>query len=53
MNELKISTNLVNAIFQYLGSRPYAEVFQLVEAIQEQQALITALTARITALESN
>ena len=36
MNELKISTNLVNAIFQYLGSRPYAEVFQLVEAIQKE-----------------
>jgi len=36
MNELKITTNLVNAILQYLGSRPYAEVFQLVEAIQKE-----------------
>jgi hypothetical protein len=33
MNEIKLSTNLVNAI-------------------QEQQALITALTARIEALEN-
>jgi hypothetical protein len=36
MNEIKLSTNLVNAILQYLGSRPYADVFQLVEAIQKE-----------------
>jgi hypothetical protein len=36
MNEIKLSTNLVNAILQYLGSRPYTEVFQLVEAIQKE-----------------
>jgi len=36
MSEIKLSTNLVNAILQYLGSRPYADVFQLVEAIQKE-----------------
>ena len=36
MNEIKLSTNLVNAVLQYLGSRPYAEVFQLVETIQKE-----------------
>jgi hypothetical protein len=36
MNEIKLSTNLVNAILQYLGSRPYTDVFQLVEAIQKE-----------------
>jgi hypothetical protein len=36
MNEIKLSTNLVNAILQYLGTKPYAEVFQLVEAIQKE-----------------
>jgi hypothetical protein len=36
MNDIKLSTNLVNAILQYLGSRPYADVFQLVEAIQKE-----------------
>jgi len=36
VNELKISTNLVNAILQYLGSRPYTEVFPLIEAIQKE-----------------
>jgi len=36
MNEIKLSTNLVNAILQYLGSRPYTEVFQVIQALQEQ-----------------
>ena len=36
MNEVKLSTNLVNAILQYLGSRPYTEVFQVIEAIQKE-----------------
>ena len=36
MNEIKLSTNLVNAIMQYLGTRPYADVFQLVDAIQKE-----------------
>jgi hypothetical protein len=36
MNELKLSTNLVNAILQYLGTRPYTEVFQVIEAIQKE-----------------
>ena len=36
MNEIKLSTNLVNAILQYLGTRPYADVFQLVDAIQKE-----------------
>ena len=48
MNDVKLSTQLVNAILQYLGSRPYADVFQLVEAIQkeakEQQSVDNSLT---------
>jgi len=36
MSEIKLSTNLVNAILQYLGSRPYTEVFPLIEAIQKE-----------------
>ena len=36
MNEIKLSTNLVNAILQYLGKQPYVDVFQLVEAIQKE-----------------
>jgi hypothetical protein len=36
MNDIKLSTQLVNSILQYLGSKPYAEVFQLIEAIQKE-----------------
>ena len=36
MDQIKLSTNLVNAVLQYLGTRPYAEVFQLIETIQKE-----------------
>ena len=36
MNELTLSTNLVNAVLGYLGSRPYQEVFQLIDSIQAE-----------------
>lgn len=38
MNDKKIelSLNLVNGIIQYLGTRPYSEVFPLVQEIQAQ-----------------
>lgn len=36
MNELKLSTQLVNAILQYLGNRPFAEVVGLIQAIQKE-----------------
>lgn len=42
MEKITLSTQLVNAIMQYLGTRPFAEVFQMIEAVQkearEQQA---------------
>ena len=38
MNDTKIELTLplVNAVLQYLGTRPYQGVFPLVQAIQEQ-----------------
>jgi hypothetical protein len=38
MNEqnITLSLGLVNGVLQYLGTRPYGEVLQLVQAIQEQ-----------------
>jgi hypothetical protein len=38
MNEQKIelSLNLINGILQYLGTKPYQETYQLIQAVQEQ-----------------
>ena len=35
---MNIPTELVQAILNYLGSRPYAEVFQLISAVQAEAA---------------
>lgn len=35
MESITITTNLANAILQYLGTRPYQEVFQIIAAMQE------------------
>ena len=34
--KIQLDLNLINGILGYLGNRPYGEVFQLVQAIQEQ-----------------
>lgn len=36
MDEIKLSTNLINGILQYLGSKPFAEVAGLIQEIQRQ-----------------
>jgi hypothetical protein len=36
MNELKLRTDLVNAVLQYLGNRPFVEVAGLIQEIQKQ-----------------
>jgi hypothetical protein len=36
MEKLQISAQLLNSIIGYLGTRPYQEVFQLVEALQAE-----------------
>ena len=36
MKKLQISEQLLNALIGYLGTRPYQEVFQLVEAMQAE-----------------
>lgn len=35
-DKLTLSTQLVNQIIGYLGTRPYQEVFQIVEALQKE-----------------
>ena len=34
--EVKLSVNTVNQVLGYLGTRPYQEVFQIIEAIQKE-----------------
>jgi hypothetical protein len=36
VQEIKLSVNLVNGILNYLGSRPYAEVANLIAAVQQE-----------------
>lgn len=36
MEKITLQINLVNAVLQYLGTRPYGEVFQIIEAIQKE-----------------
>ena len=36
MSELKLTTDLVNTILQYLGNRPFVEVAGLIQEIQKQ-----------------
>ena len=35
-NKLQISAQLLNNVIGYLGSRPYQEVYQLIDAIQKE-----------------
>ena len=36
MEKISVSTQLLNGILQYLGSRPYTEVANLIAAIQAE-----------------
>jgi hypothetical protein len=36
MDEIKLKTDLVNAILQYLGNQKFVEVAGLIQAIQQQ-----------------
>jgi len=36
MEKISLSTNLVNAVLQYLGNQPYAAVANLIAGIQQE-----------------
>jgi hypothetical protein len=38
MDEIKLTTKLVNSILQYLGTRPFVEVANLITAVQQEAA---------------
>ena len=35
-DKIFLSVNLVNAVLAYLGTKPYQEVFQVIEALQKE-----------------
>jgi hypothetical protein len=35
-DKLSLSVNLLNSVLAYLGSRPYQEVFQLIDTLQKE-----------------
>ncbi len=36
VTEVKLSADLVNAVLQYMASKPYVEVYQLISEIHKQ-----------------
>ena len=38
MDKVTLSTTLVNNIMAYLGTRPFQEVFQLIQEVQKEAA---------------
>jgi len=36
MEKITLTTQLVNAVMGYLGTRPYQEVFQLIDGLQNE-----------------
>jgi hypothetical protein len=48
MEKVTLSTNLVNGIMQYLGTKPFAEVAQMIGAVQQEvQAQQTAQPSEV------
>jgi hypothetical protein len=43
MENITLSTNLVNAVLQYLNSQPYCAVSQLIAAIHQEAAAQTVV----------
>ena len=38
MDQIKLSVQTLNMIMGYLGTKPYQEVFQVIEAVQKEVA---------------
>jgi len=36
--KIELTVNVLNAVLAYLGTKPYQETFQLIQAIQQQAA---------------
>jgi hypothetical protein len=51
MDKVTLSTTLVNNIMAYLGTRPFQEVFQLIQEVQKEAAPQVQQPAPPTSLE--
>ena len=53
MQKIALSTELVNAILQYLGNQPFVQVQQLINGIQQeaQAQIAPAAPADVTVVE--
>lgn len=49
MEKITLSTQLVNAILQYLGKQPYTDVANLIQGIQQEAQASVAAQASIEA----
>jgi len=45
MDKIELTSNLINAVLSYLGTRPYTEVVQLIDGIH-REAQAAALAAK-------
>jgi len=51
MEKIALSTQLVNAILQYLGNQPFVQVQQLINGIQQEAQAQASPPADVTAVE--
>ena len=49
---MTFSTDLINGVLQYLGSRPYAEVAGLINAIQKEASEQGVVPTEVEAIEA-
>jgi len=53
MEKLSLTTDLINGILQYLGSRPFVEVAGLINEIQKQASEQGAMPVQQEILDTN
>ena len=53
MEKLSLTTDLINGILQYLGSRPFVEVAILINEIQKQASEQGAMPVQQEILDTN
>jgi hypothetical protein len=47
IKEITYKEDLINAVLQYLASKPYAETYQLIAALQQQGKVVEEDKAKV------